>query len=123
VGLVVREAASGRACVFVPGCGELTPAVRERCAAADVLLFDGTFWTDDEPATVGISERTAREMDHLPISGSAGSLEQLTALPCRYRVYTHINNTNPMLLEHSHEHAAVARAGVTVGYDGLHIVI
>ena len=123
VGLAVRESASGRVCAFVPGCGDLTPALRERLAAADVLLFDGTFWTDDEPRTEGISTRTARQMDHLPITGEGGSLEQLTTLPCRYRVYTHINNTNPILLEHSPERSAVSQAGLTVGYDGLHMVI
>jgi pyrroloquinoline quinone biosynthesis protein B len=123
VGLTVRESPSGRVCMFVPGCGDLSPALRERFAKADVLLFDGTFWTDDEPATVGIGARTARQMDHIPIAGEGGSLEQLTILPCRYRVYTHINNTNPILLEHSPERAAVAAAGVTVGHDGLYIVI
>jgi pyrroloquinoline quinone biosynthesis protein B len=60
-------------------------------------------------------------MDHVPIGGPGGSLEQLAALPCRHRVYTHINNSNPMLLEDSPERAAVVRAGLTVGFDGLHL--
>ena len=45
------------------------------------------------------------------------------ALPCQYRVYTHINNTNPILLEHSPERAIVTRAGVIVGFDGLHLTL
>jgi pyrroloquinoline quinone biosynthesis protein B len=123
VGLIVRESPGGRACAFVPGCGDVTRSIRERLAEADILLFDGTFWSDDEPSMVGISTRTAREMDHLPIAGKGGSLDQVATLPCRYRIYTHINNTNPILLERSAERAAVERAGVTIGYDGLHIVI
>ena len=123
VALIVRESHGGRVCAFAPGCGGVTPALRERFAEADVLLFDGTFWKDDELATVGITTRTAREMDHLPIAGPGGSLEALATLPCPYRVYTHINNTNPILLEQSSERAAVAQAGWTVGYDGLHMVI
>ena len=86
-----------------------------------MLLFDGTFWTDDELIALGIGDRTARQMDHLPISGPEGSLEQLAALPCRHRIYTHINNTNPMLVEYSPECAAVRRAGLTIGVDGLEI--
>lgn len=121
VGLVLRDAARGHACAFVPGCGALTPALLERFAAVDILLFDGTFWTDGELIDLGIGTRTAREMDHLPISGPGGSLEQLAALPCRHRVYTHINNTNPILLERSAERAAVGGAGITVGFDGLAI--
>jgi len=123
VGLLVREPDSGRVCAFVPGCGDLTSSLLERLAQADILLFDGTFWSDDEPVALGISDRTAREMDHLPIAGRGGSLEQLAMLPCRHRVYTHINNTNPVLLERSPERAAVTRAGLTVGYDGLHFTV
>jgi pyrroloquinoline quinone biosynthesis protein B len=123
VGLLVHEPASGRLCAFVPGCGALTPSLLERLARADILLFDGTFWNDEEPLASGIGTRTAREMDHLPIAGGDGSLEHLTALPCRYRVYTHINNANAVLLERSAERAAVTRAGLVVGYDGLQMTV
>jgi pyrroloquinoline quinone biosynthesis protein B len=47
----------------------------------------------------------------------------MAALPCRHRIYTHINNTNPILLERSMERRAVVQAGWTVGYDGLHITV
>ena len=90
-----------------------------RFAQADILLFDGTFYRDDELVALGIGSRTAREMDHVPIAGPGGSLEHIARLPCRHRVYTHINNTNPILLERSPERAAVERAGITVGFDGL----
>jgi len=123
VGLIVRETDTGRTCAFVPGCGGLTPQLRDRLAEADVLLFDGTFWSDNEPVALGISTRTARQMDHVPIEGNGGSLEQLARLPCRHRVYTHVNNTNPVLLESSPERAAVVRAGLIVGDDGLYITV
>ena len=122
VGLVVRDAA-GAMCAFVPGCGGLEPALLDRLARADALLFDGTFWTDDELVVMGISSRTARQMDHLPIAGPGGSLEQLARLPCRHRIYTHINNTNPILLEQSPERMAVADAGISVGFDGLRLTL
>jgi pyrroloquinoline quinone biosynthesis protein B len=122
VGLLVRERA-GAVCAFVPGCADLTSPLLDRFAQADVLLFDGTFWQDEEPVTLGISQRTARQMDHLPIAGRGGSLEQLATLPCEHRIYTHINNTNPILLEQSPERSAVVEAGLRVGYDGLHITV
>jgi pyrroloquinoline quinone biosynthesis protein B len=121
IGLMLRDPARGHACAFVPSCGELDAALLARLAEADVLLFDGTFWTDRELLDLGISTRTAREMDHLPVGGPGGSLEQLAALPCRHRIFTHINNTNPMLLEHSPEREAVVKAGLIVGFDGLAI--
>jgi pyrroloquinoline quinone biosynthesis protein B len=121
IGLLVRDQEREHVCAFVPSCGELDSSLLARLAQADVLLFDGTFWTDRELLDLGIGTRTAREMDHLPIGGRDGSLEQLASLPCRYRIYTHINNTNPVLLEHSAERAAVTKAGLTVGFDGLSI--
>jgi pyrroloquinoline quinone biosynthesis protein B len=123
VGFMLREEPSGHACAFVPGCGALDGALLNRLAEADALLFDGTFWTDDELIALGIGNRTARELDHLPIAGRGGSLEQLATLPCRHRIYTHINNTNPMLLEDSPERAIVTRAGITIGVDGLHLTL
>ena len=102
VGFMLRDEASDNACAFVPGCGDLDAALLARLAEADALFFDGTFWTD-ESHRPGHWRPHAREMDHLPIAGRGGSLERLAALPCKHRVYTHINNTNPILLEHSPE--------------------
>jgi pyrroloquinoline quinone biosynthesis protein B len=119
VGMILRDEAGDSVCAFVPACGDLNASLLERLAQADLLLFDGTFWTDNELIALGIGDRTARQMDHLPISGPDGSLDQLRKLPCRHRVYTHINNTNPMLVESSPERALVEQAGLLVGVDGL----
>jgi len=123
VGMLLRDEDGGTMCAFVPACGELTAPLLQRFEQADVLLFDGTFWADDELIALGIGDRTARQMDHLPITGPDGSLEQLATLPCRHRIYTHINNTNPMLVEYSPEYAMVQRAGVEIGVDGRAITV
>jgi len=123
VGLVIRDDNRGTACAFVPGCGGLDTALLARFAGVDALLFDGTFWTDDEMIALGVGTKMAREIDHLPVGGPGGSLEQLSSLPCRHRVYTHINNTNPMLIESSPERTAVTRTGMIVGFDGLHLTL
>jgi pyrroloquinoline quinone biosynthesis protein B len=123
VGLLVRDASTGGVCAFVPGCGGLDRQLLDRLADAGLVLFDGTFWTDDELIALGIGERTARQMDHLPVSGPDGSLERLAALPARHKVYTHINNTNPMLLEDSPQRLLVQRLGLTVGADGMRFTL
>jgi pyrroloquinoline quinone biosynthesis protein B len=119
VGLLIHDEATGGTCAFAPGCGGLDDALLARLGGGDVVLFDGTFWSDDEPIRLGISDRTARQMDHLPISGPGGSLERLAALPSKTRVYTHINNSNPILVEDSAERAEVERHGLAVGADGM----
>ncbi len=119
VGLILRDEVTGGSCAYVPGCGELDQPLLERLGDTDLLLFDGTFWTDDELISLGIGDRSAREMDHQPISGAGGSLPLLAGLSRPAQVYTHINNTNPMLLEGSPERKQVEAAGILVGYDGM----
>jgi len=123
VGLSIRDRSTGGVCAFVPGCGGLEGEVPARLEEADLVLFDGTFWSDDELIALGIGERTARQMDHLPISGPDGSLARLAALPARNRVYTHINNTNPILIEDSPQRATVERLGIKVGADGMRFTL
>ncbi|MFL5402540.1 MAG: pyrroloquinoline quinone biosynthesis protein PqqB [Gemmatimonadales bacterium] len=122
-GLMLSDETSGGSCAFVPGCGDLDPSLLERLGESDLLLFDGTFWSDNELRVLGISDRSARDMDHLPVSGAGGSLLQLARLRRPRKVYTHINNTNPMLLEDSPERARVERAGLQVGADGMSFMV
>jgi pyrroloquinoline quinone biosynthesis protein B len=70
---------------------------------------------------MGISERTARQMGHVPLSGPGGTLEALARLDGPRVVLVHINNTNPVLLEGSPERDAVLRAGAEVAHDGLEV--
>lgn len=123
VGLLIRDEASGGACAFVPGSGGLDETLLGLLGQADLVLFDGTFWKDDELIALGIGERTAREMDHLPVSGQDGSLERLASLRSAHRIYTHINNTNPMLIEDSPERLLVERLGLAVGADGMRFTL
>jgi pyrroloquinoline quinone biosynthesis protein B len=123
VGLVLRDESTGHSCAFVPGCGDLHGSLLDRLGKTDLVLFDGTFWSDDELVTLGISDRRAREMDHLPVSGEDGSLRHLAPLERPRKVYTHINNTNPMLLEDSAERVAVEQAGLEVGSDGMSFTV
>lgn len=123
VGLILVDEGSGGSCAYVPGCGDIDQTLLDRLGETDLLLFDGTFWTDDELISLGIGDRRAREMDHQPISGAGGSLSRLATLSRPRKVYTHINNTNPMLLEGSPERATVERAGLEVGADGMSFCI
>ncbi len=45
---------------------------------ADVLFFDGTFWSSDELVAAGLSRARAEDMAHLPIGGESGSLARLS---------------------------------------------
>jgi pyrroloquinoline quinone biosynthesis protein B len=120
-GFVFRDRGTGGVVTYVPGLARLDEGVVNRFAASDLVLIDGTFWSDDELARLGISDRSARDMGHVPLSGRGGTLEALAGLKRPRKALVHINNTNPILLEDSPERQEVVGAGVEVAYDGLEV--
>jgi pyrroloquinoline quinone biosynthesis protein B len=120
-GFVFRDRTTGGVVTYVPGLARLDDGVIRRLAASDLVLVDGTFWRDDELARLGISDRSARDMGHVPLAGAGGTLEVLAGLEGPRKALVHINNTNPILLEDSPEREQVVRAGVEVAYDGLEV--
>jgi pyrroloquinoline quinone biosynthesis protein B len=108
--------------VFVPGAAGVTDAMRERFSRADVLLFDGTLFSDDEMIRSGTGKKTGRRMGHMPIDGEDGSLRALSEISAQ-RIFVHINNTNPVLIDGSPERRKVEAAGWQVAADGMEIVL
>lgn len=119
IGLTFRDVATGGVFTYAPVLSELTDSLRERFEASDCILVDGTFWYNDELQRLGISERTAEAMGHMPLGGSDGSLQQLKTLKRPRKILVHINNTNPIHQPDSEERMSVEAAGLEVGYDGL----
>ena len=119
VGAAVEVA--GRKLLYIPGCSRVTEALHARIGTCHALFFDGTLYEDDEMIRTGLGEKTGRRMGHLPVSGGGGSLESLARHTGVRRIYIHINNTNPMLIEGSFEAQAVAAAGWEIGQDGMEV--
>jgi pyrroloquinoline quinone biosynthesis protein B len=108
--------------VFIaPALSGRNPEWTKHAASADLILIDGTFWSDDELIHTGRSSKTARDMGHLPLSGPSGLLEQFPRSARGRRVLIHINNTNPILDEDSPEHRTVLDAGFEIAYDGMEL--
>ena len=118
IGMTVTDRRSGRSLFYAPGLGEITPQVFEAMDAADLVMVDGTFWTDDEMVSQGVGGKRAREIGHLPQSGAGGMVEHLMRLrPATRRMLIHVNNTNPILDEDSAERAELDRLGIEVCVD------
>jgi pyrroloquinoline quinone biosynthesis protein B len=123
VALMLRDDSTGRSVLYAPGLGAVDDTIWRAMQAADCVLVDGTFWTDDEMVGVGVSSKRARDIGHLPQSGPGGMLEWLGRLPASTRkILIHVNNTNPILDEDSAERAELARRGIEVAFDGMQIV-
>jgi pyrroloquinoline quinone biosynthesis protein B len=119
VGLRLRERPGGPELLLMTAVAR----VPDEPIRAAVLLFDGTFWQDDELGCMGLGEATARDMAHVPIGGPEGSLARLAAADVPRRIYTHINNSNPILVEGSAERRAVLDAGWEIAEDGMEITL
>jgi pyrroloquinoline quinone biosynthesis protein B len=113
----------GKRLIYAPACAKATPAFRERISGADVLFFDGTTFTDDELIAAGLMAKTAQRMGHTPMSGPEGSMAALAGVPIGRKIYIHINNSNPVLIEDSPERRAVEAAGWEVAADGMEIAL
>jgi pyrroloquinoline quinone biosynthesis protein B len=116
-GLLV-ESRRGKRLAYLPAVPEINEELLGQLRSADLLLFDGTFWSDDELVRIQGRGQTAREMGHVPVSSPAGSLARLAELECPRKIYMHINNTNPLLDEAGPERRQARDAGWEIAEDG-----
>lgn len=117
----VELTAGGRRIVFVPGCAAMTDALRDRLNGADAVLFDGTVWRDDEMIVSGVGTKTGARMGHMAMSGEGGSIAAFGGVKVGHKVYVHINNTNPVLIDGSPERLVAEAAGWDIAEDGMEI--
>ena len=118
----VIDANAGSSMLYVPAIKEVDERFIAAAAECDCLMFDGSFWSENEMELRGAGTRTASSMGHIPISGATGSLARLSDLRIR-KIYTHINNTNPILDESSAERRAVEQAGWEIAEDGMDFTV
>ncbi len=103
---------------YVPAVEKLDDALLAKIEGADLLLLDGTFWSDDELIRVQGSGETAHQMGHIPVEESLGVLKNIGV---GRKMFIHLNNTNPILNEAGPEHRAVRAAGWEVAEDNWHV--
>jgi pyrroloquinoline quinone biosynthesis protein B len=117
------EITSGpRRLLYIPGAAGVSETMRERLARTDVVLFDGTLFSDDEMIKAGVGSKAGRRMGHMQLVGDDGTLAALADCKAR-RILTHINNTNPILIAGSAERRQVETAGFEIAEDGMEIVL
>ncbi len=116
----IIESPSGKRLAYMPAVPEISDALLQEFDNVDLLLLDGTFWSDDELIRVQGNKdaQTARQMGHVPVSGAEGTLVRLAQLRRPRKIYLHINNTNPMLNEAGPEYRQVRDAGWEIAEDG-----
>ncbi|HRE61264.1 MAG TPA: pyrroloquinoline quinone biosynthesis protein PqqB [Micropepsaceae bacterium] len=114
---VILESAGKRAMV-VPGCAAPTNDLMQLAQTADILLFEGTLFTDDEMIRSGEGAKTSFRMGHMPMTGSGGTLEAFAGCGARLKRFIHVNNTNPALDASSPARQTLRDAGWEIASDG-----
>ena len=99
----------------------MTDALRARLAGSALVFFDGTLWHDDEMIRLGVGSKTGRRMGHMSMSGAEGTIAAFRDLGVGRRIFIHINNSNPTLLEDSPERRVADAAGWEIAYDGMEV--
>lgn len=127
VAFVIEDMATSATAVYAPGLARPSPSILAAMRSARVVLVDGTFWTDTEMITLGLSSKRAADMGHLAqcdANGEAGMLALLDSLPDTTRkVLIHINNTNPILDPRSDAYAIVREHGIEIAEDGMELQV
>jgi pyrroloquinoline quinone biosynthesis protein B len=106
---------SGARLAYMPAVPHVDNALLAEFDACDVLLFDGTFWSNDELIRMNGSGQTAQQMGHIPVEET---LVKLAGVRRPRKIFLHINNTNPMLDKASDEHRRGRDAGWEIAEDG-----
>jgi pyrroloquinoline quinone biosynthesis protein B len=114
LGLIITSPSNTRL-AYMPAVPQLDDELLEQIDACDVLLFDGTFWSDDELIRVQGTGQTALQMGHIPVESA---LKKLAGVRRPRKIFLHVNNTNPMLDEASPQYRQVRGAGWEVAEDG-----
>jgi pyrroloquinoline quinone biosynthesis protein B len=124
IALFVEDTRNQRRLLYAPALANVEPHVFELMRAADCVLVDGTFWSEDEMLQMGVGRKRASDMGHLPQSGPEGMIDWLDRLPgATRRILIHINNTNPILVEDSPERRMLQDHDIEVAYDGMEIIL
>lgn len=111
----------GKRVLYIPGCAAVPDDLKARIDGADLLMFDGTLWTDDEMQREGVGQKTGARMGHMSVSGEGGTIATFAQSTIARRVLVHLNNTNPLLLPDSPQRAEATEAGWDVAFDGMEI--
>lgn len=104
--------------LFAPVFSAIDDRLFEAIERVDVAFLDGSFFSDDELIVEGLMDKTARQLGHQPVGGPGGTLERLQGVRTRI-IFTHVNNSNPMLDPTSAAALEVRRTGAEIAYDGM----
>lgn len=123
IGLRLAERNGPAYLYYIPGCAAMPPELAARLEGAPLVMFDGTLWQNEEMLVQKAGVKTGQRMGHMSMSGPEGTIAAFASLGVARKVFVHMNNTNPVLLADTPEHAEAEAAGWEIAYDGMEIAL
>ena len=123
IGIVIINKKTDKRLFYIPGLGVLEKHIIEEMSKADILLIEGTLWTNDEMIKGKFSSKLGTDMGHVPLNGEHGLIKVLDTLKKPRKILIHINNTNPILDESTEEFKELSSHGIEISYDGMSLEI
>ncbi len=108
--------------LFAPVFSAIDDLLADAIARAKVAFLDGSFYSDDELLAAGLLPKRARMLGHQPVGGFDGTLAALRGVRTHI-VFTHLNNSNPMLEPESPAYGSVREFGAEIAYDGMELTL
>ncbi|HEY6325051.1 MAG TPA: MBL fold metallo-hydrolase [Candidatus Cybelea sp.] len=116
----IADCGSDKRLLFAPVFADIDDTLERAIESASFAFLDGSFYSDDELVAQGLASKSARSLGHLPVGGAGGTLERLRGMKTRV-IFTHVNNSNPMLDPDSPAAALVRELGAEIAFDGMEL--
>lgn len=118
----IADRGSEKRLLFAPVFSAIDDALAGAITRASVAFLDGSFYHDDELEAASTVRKSARSLGHQPVGGPDGTLARLRGTGSRI-VFTHLNNSNPMLDPQSQACDRVRECGAEIAYDGMELTL
>ncbi len=122
IACLIEDLNTGAKLVYAPTVEVWSAELESALADANCILIDGTFASEHEMQSVG-NERSAFQFGHIPLNSANGVCARIAQSKAKYKFLTHINNTNPILLDNSTERNRLEICGVTIPSDFTELTI
>jgi pyrroloquinoline quinone biosynthesis protein B len=123
LGLRIADKTGSGYFYFLAACAGASDDLKQRITGAPLVFFDGTVWRDDELIAAGLGNKTGQAMGHISMSGEDGAMAALAGLGIGRKMFLHINNSNPALLQDSAERKVLEHDGWQIPAEGMEIVL
>ena len=117
----LRDVDDDRTVLVAPVFAAISRTLHDAISRASVAFLDGSFFSCDELRRGGLSHKLASDLGHLPMGDSGGTLDHLRKADSQRIIFTHINNSNPVLDPQSAAAVRVRSAGAEIAFDGLEV--